>query len=240
MTERPEAPPEGALLKRALVAMRISQREAARRSGISETRWRQLVSGYQVVSREKVPVRSPDDTLARMARAVGVTAEQLEEAGRGGAATALRDAEAGAAAAPAGPGADAGSRPRQPGGRAVAAGAGRPAAGAARADHVRVRHPRRPDHRVRGQARRGRERRADAVGSAGPRLGARAGRRTPHARTPSRTPAAASHRPRPPGRARGVTPAGAGLRRPSSGTGGTRPGGGGSRRGTGREGCRGW
>lgn len=109
MTERPEAPPEGALLKRALVAMRISQREAARRSGISETRWRQLVSGYQVVSREKVPVRSPDDTLARMARAVGVTAEQLEEAGRGGAAAVLRDAEAEAADAPAGQGADSGA-----------------------------------------------------------------------------------------------------------------------------------
>src|SRR3954452_16641396 len=94
MTERPEAPPEGALLKRALVAARISQREAARRSGISETRWRQLVSGYQVVSRAKVPVRSPDETLARMARAVGVTAEQLEEAGRDTAAAVLRNAEA--------------------------------------------------------------------------------------------------------------------------------------------------
>jgi len=105
MTERPEAPPEGALLKRALIAARISQREAARRSGISETRWRQLVSGYQVVSREKVPVRSPDDTLARMARAVGVTAEQLEEAGRDEAAAVLRHAEADAAA-PAGPGAE--------------------------------------------------------------------------------------------------------------------------------------
>lgn len=110
MTDRPEAPPEGTLLKRALVTMRISQREAARRSGISETRWRQLVSGYQVVSREKVPVRSPDDTLARMARAVGVTAEQLEEAGRGGAAAVLRDTEAEAAAAPAGD-ADAGAGP---------------------------------------------------------------------------------------------------------------------------------
>ncbi|UWE07501.1 helix-turn-helix domain-containing protein [Actinacidiphila bryophytorum] len=105
MTERPEAPPEGALLKRALVAARISQREAARRSGISETRWRQLVSGYQVVSRNKVPVRSPDETLARMARAVGVTAEELEEADRGKAAAVLREAEADADN-PAAPGAD--------------------------------------------------------------------------------------------------------------------------------------
>jgi transcriptional regulator with XRE-family HTH domain len=107
MTEGPEAPPEGTLLKRALLASRISQREAARRSGISETRWRQLVSGYQIVSRSKVPVRSPDDTLARMARTVGVTAEELEKAGRAGAAAALRDAEADAAEAPAGRGANA-------------------------------------------------------------------------------------------------------------------------------------
>lgn len=99
MTEHPDAPPEGLLIKHALIASRLSQREAARRSGMSETRWRQLVSGYQVVSRSKVPVRSPDETLARMARAVGVTAEQLEEAGRGGAAAVLRDAETGPAAA---------------------------------------------------------------------------------------------------------------------------------------------
>ncbi|WUH92554.1 helix-turn-helix domain-containing protein [Streptomyces sp. NBC_00433] len=108
MTERLEAPPEGVLIKRAAAAARLSQREAARRADISETRWRQLVSGYQVVSRAKVPVRSPDDTLARMARAVGVTAEQLEEAGRDGAAAALREAEAEELAAPAGRGADTG------------------------------------------------------------------------------------------------------------------------------------
>ncbi|SHL26215.1 helix-turn-helix domain-containing protein [Actinacidiphila paucisporea] len=115
MTERLDAPPEGVLIKRAAVAARLSQREAARRADISETRWRQLVSGYQVVSRAKVPVRSPDDTLARMARAVGVTAEQLEEAGRAGAAAALREAEAEEEAAPAGRSPDAG--PGEPGNR---------------------------------------------------------------------------------------------------------------------------
>lgn len=94
MTERPAAPPEGVLLKRAQVAARLSQREAARRAGLSEARWRQLVAGYQLVSRTMVPVRSPDETLARMARAVGVTAEQLEAAGRGDAASSLREAEA--------------------------------------------------------------------------------------------------------------------------------------------------
>lgn len=91
MTEHPGVPPEGSLIKRAQLDARLSQREAARRAGLSEARWRQLVSGFQLVSRTKVPVRSPDETLARMARAVGVTAEQLEAAGRDGAAAVLRE-----------------------------------------------------------------------------------------------------------------------------------------------------
>ncbi|NUS17631.1 MAG: hypothetical protein HOY69_40595 [Streptomyces sp.] len=94
MTQPPAAPPEGTLIKRAQVALQISQREAARRARLSEARWRQLVSGYQLVQRTHVPVRSPDKTLARMARAVGVTAEQLADAGREDAARALRDVEA--------------------------------------------------------------------------------------------------------------------------------------------------
>jgi transcriptional regulator with XRE-family HTH domain len=91
MTESPDVPPEGTLIKRALKTARLSQREGARRAGISETRWRQLVSGYQTVGGAKVAVRSPDETLARMARAAGVTAEQLEAAGRAEAAAVLRD-----------------------------------------------------------------------------------------------------------------------------------------------------
>lgn len=97
MTEHPYASPEGLLIKRAQTAARLSQRAAAKRAGLSEARWRQLVAGFQLVSRTKVPVRSPDETLARMARAVGVTAEQLAAAGREGAATALRESEAEAA-----------------------------------------------------------------------------------------------------------------------------------------------
>lgn len=83
------------LIKTALAAARFSQREAARRAGISETRWRQIVSGHQAVGGEQVPFRSPDETLARMAHVVGVVPEQLEDAGRAGAAAELRDLEAG-------------------------------------------------------------------------------------------------------------------------------------------------
>jgi transcriptional regulator with XRE-family HTH domain len=91
MTERPDVPLEAVLLKTALTASPLSQRAAAERAGISESRWRQLVSGYQVVSGTKAPTRSPDDTLARMARAVDVTPEQLAAAGREGAAEVLRE-----------------------------------------------------------------------------------------------------------------------------------------------------
>lgn len=93
MTEPLAAPPEGLLIKQAQMGMNISQREAARRARMSEARWRQLVSGYQLVQRTHVAVRSPGKTLARMARAVGVTAEQLSGAGREDAARALREVE---------------------------------------------------------------------------------------------------------------------------------------------------
>lgn len=78
----PEQPPEAALIKEALKRSRLSGREAARRAGISDARWRQIVNGYQVVSGHQVPVRAPDETLARMAHAAGVAADDLRAAGR--------------------------------------------------------------------------------------------------------------------------------------------------------------
>jgi transcriptional regulator with XRE-family HTH domain len=75
---------------RALARAKLSAREAARRAGISEGRWRQIASGYQVVSAGVyAPVRGPAQTLARMAAVVGVTPAQLTEAGRPDAAKAL-------------------------------------------------------------------------------------------------------------------------------------------------------
>lgn len=58
---------------------------------MSDSRWRQIISGYQTVGGTHVPVRAPDETLARMAQVVGVTADELTEAGRADAAQALRD-----------------------------------------------------------------------------------------------------------------------------------------------------
>jgi len=75
MTDRPEPRPEGQLIAAALKAAGISAREAARRADISEVRWRQIVSGVQTVSGQPVPVVGPADTVARMARAVGLTSD---------------------------------------------------------------------------------------------------------------------------------------------------------------------
>ena len=90
MPDRPEQPPEGALIQRAVDRRRASVRKLAAVAGISEGRWRQIVNGYQSVGRgEYLPVTAPPLTLARMAGAAGVDAAQLREAGRADAAEEL-------------------------------------------------------------------------------------------------------------------------------------------------------
>lgn len=82
--------PEGKLIGEATRAARKSVRKVADEAGISEGRWRQIVKGYQSVSAGNViPVKAPAGTLAKMARAVGVTPEQLIEVDRADAAQAL-------------------------------------------------------------------------------------------------------------------------------------------------------
>lgn len=90
MNDRPEQRPEGAAIAAALRTSRMSQREAATRAGISEARWRHIVSGYRPEAGHRIPVRGPAETVARMARVVGITPEKLEEVGRHDAATELR------------------------------------------------------------------------------------------------------------------------------------------------------
>jgi hypothetical protein len=73
----------------------MSAREASRRAGISEGRWRQITSGYQVVSPGVyAPVRGPAATLARMAAVAGVSGADLRAAGREDAAGLLDEAPA--------------------------------------------------------------------------------------------------------------------------------------------------
>ncbi|MDO3151052.1 hypothetical protein [Mycobacteroides abscessus] len=61
-------------------------------AGISEGRWRQIAKGYNQVSKDTfVESVAPADTLARMARVVGATPEQLREVGREDAAAELEE-----------------------------------------------------------------------------------------------------------------------------------------------------
>lgn len=94
MSQRPEQPPEGALIKASLKRTGKSARKAAREAGMSEGRWRQIVDGYQIVSAGVyAPVRGPAETVARMAAVAGVPPDDLEAAGRGDAAAELRASE---------------------------------------------------------------------------------------------------------------------------------------------------
>lgn len=91
MSQRPEQPREGALIKASLKRTGKSARKAAREAGMSEGRWRQIVDGYQIVSAGVyAPVRGPAETVARMASVAGVLPDDLEAAGRGDAAAELR------------------------------------------------------------------------------------------------------------------------------------------------------
>jgi len=77
--------PEGALIGSTLKHMRPpkSGRTAAKEAGISEGRWRQIVSGYASMGHgRKAPVVAPALTLARMARTVGLTPDDLQDVGR--------------------------------------------------------------------------------------------------------------------------------------------------------------
>jgi hypothetical protein len=50
----------------------VSQREAARRAGISEGRWRQIEAGHRWVGGQRVRETTTASRVARMARAVGI------------------------------------------------------------------------------------------------------------------------------------------------------------------------
>ena len=85
--------PEGRFIELRMSSLkgRLSQREAAKRAGISEGRWRQVQKGYQSAGGQKIPVVAPADTLARMAEVVGMTPDDLEACGRLDAAERLRE-----------------------------------------------------------------------------------------------------------------------------------------------------
>lgn len=87
METRSGQPPEGRLIEEARERLNISQNQAAKRAGMSGTRWRQIVYGEASGGPGiKNPVHGNAETIARMATAVKISAEQLTEVGRDDAA----------------------------------------------------------------------------------------------------------------------------------------------------------
>lgn len=75
----------------AMKRLRLSGRKASDLAGMSEGRWRQIVNGYQnPTAGVFIAVTGKADTLARMAKVVGVTSDDLQKAGRADAADELR------------------------------------------------------------------------------------------------------------------------------------------------------
>lgn len=88
--------PEGKLIENAQRRTGLSARKASRAAEMSDTRWRNIVNGYQAIGRgEIIPVVAPADTLARMAYIAGVSAQELADVGRQDAHDALLNLEAG-------------------------------------------------------------------------------------------------------------------------------------------------
>ncbi|WP_433368447.1 hypothetical protein ACQPZX_41580 [Actinoplanes sp. CA-142083] len=85
----PPQRPEGALIHEAQQRSGRSIRQVATEAGMSDARWRQVVKGLMHVSGVSTPVVAPAPTLARMALVVGVTPQQLRDAGRDDAAEGL-------------------------------------------------------------------------------------------------------------------------------------------------------
>lgn len=84
----PPKPPYGELIEQARLEAGISKREAARRAGISDAWWRYVTEGRQ----GETPVPGTAETVAAMARAVGLSPERLEgEGSRPDAAALLRE-----------------------------------------------------------------------------------------------------------------------------------------------------
>jgi hypothetical protein len=87
---RPEPTPWGAAIAAACRQAGLSARAAARAAGLSEGRWRQITSGYQVVGPGVyAPVHGPAATVARMAAVAGLAPDDLRAAGREDAARLL-------------------------------------------------------------------------------------------------------------------------------------------------------
>jgi transcriptional regulator with XRE-family HTH domain len=92
--QQPPLPPEALLMRRRREALTppMSRRQAAARAGISPSQWSDVERGSKKAGTGViVPVQATARTLAKMAQAIGVTADELAAAGREDAARDMRD-----------------------------------------------------------------------------------------------------------------------------------------------------
>lgn len=90
LDQRPQPPREALLIDEARKRHGLTHRDAADRAGLSEPGWHQIVKGYESRRGRYRAVQAKSETLARIALALGITPEQLTEAGREDAAHDLR------------------------------------------------------------------------------------------------------------------------------------------------------
>ncbi len=91
----PAAPPEAVLIHRHRETLTppMSRRQAATQAGISPSQWSDIERGTKKAGNGiTVPVQATARTLARMAQVIGVTPDDLTNAGRHDAACELHDA----------------------------------------------------------------------------------------------------------------------------------------------------
>ncbi|TDC02191.1 XRE family transcriptional regulator [Micromonospora fluostatini] len=90
MSDGGEQRPEGRLLEEAMARKGVKAPWVAERAGLSDNWVRFIVSGSQPVGRGiRAPVEAPADTLARLARVLDITPQQLVAAQRPDAAAEL-------------------------------------------------------------------------------------------------------------------------------------------------------
>jgi transcriptional regulator with XRE-family HTH domain len=83
MDAPPTPPPEARVLRMARIGRQMSVREAAQRAGVSVSLWRQVEAGYMTPTKGMhAPKIAPAPTLARMAKAVNLSVEDLESEGQ--------------------------------------------------------------------------------------------------------------------------------------------------------------
>lgn len=98
MSIQPDSPADALLIRRRREAAKpqMSRRQAAARAGISASQWSDVERGSKKAGHGTVvPILATAETLARMARVVGATCDELQAAGRGDAAALLQAAERG-------------------------------------------------------------------------------------------------------------------------------------------------